>query len=114
MSTFPKYREFLSLTDDEIRQIVTDLFSPKKITCIKHLKRFNEITCKIYTEWEGDPGEDPYLLCDELTLREPFSWTPISVDFSLNAEDVAKYKKFCLAKGICPWLKDNPYLEETK
>ncbi len=45
-------RRFVDLTTDEVRQIVTDMFAPKKITNIKKSKRYDEITCTIYTEWE--------------------------------------------------------------
>lgn len=103
-----KYREFLSMTDDEVRQIITDLFQPQKITCIKRSKKWGEITCNIYTEW--DP-EDPVTIKDELTMRDPFSTAnPLSVDFSVSRADYEKYTKFCAAKGMYPWLKDNPYL----
>ena len=109
-----KYREFLSLTDDEIRQIVTDIFHPKKITCIKRNKTFQEITCKIYMEW-GDPADEDgiYTMADTLTLKDPFKNLSgaISVDFSVLGEDYHRFKQFCFAKGISPWLKDNPYLE---
>lgn len=111
-----KYREFLSLTDDEIRQIVTDIFHPKKITCIKRNKTLQEITCKIYTEW-GDPNDEKGVItiADTLTLSDPFSdLEPILVDFSIQSEDKERYKQFCFAKGITPWLKDNPYLEDEK
>ena len=40
--------KFLDLTDEEIKQIVMDIFQPKKITCIKRNKKWDEITCKIY------------------------------------------------------------------
>ena len=38
-------REFVSLTDDEVKQIVKDIFSAEKVTCIKRYKRDGEIHC---------------------------------------------------------------------
>ena len=110
-----EYREFMSLTDDEIRQIVTDIFAPEKITCIQKHKRSETITCKIYKKWGSADDEDGILtMADTIELREPFInlCNCISVDFSLQPEAFRKYRQFCLAKGICPWLKDNPYLDE--
>lgn len=111
-----EYREFMSLTDDEIRQIVTDLFSPKKITCIKRSKKWDEITCKIYTEWEGDEelGEGSLIMCDELTLKDPFMYgeDAIHIDMSVHGEDFIRLKQFCFAKGIVPgWVRNNPYMK---
>ncbi len=114
----PESRNFLGLTDDEVRQIVTDIFAPKKITRIKRSKKYDEITCKIYTEWEttDDNGEVvPELIPDELTLMNPFNYgkDAIQVEFQVKNEDYTKLKQFCFAKGIygasIKWLMNNPY-----
>ena len=113
-------RDFMSLTDDEIRQVVNDIFQPKKITCIRRHKRDDEITCKIYTEWEGDKdiGEDDFVIADELTLMDPFTYgvDAIHIDMSVGPEDYRILKQFCFAKGIRPtWIiDDNPYLKDKK
>lgn len=115
--TIPKQREFLDLTEDEIRQIVTDIFYPKKITCIKKSKKYNEITCKIYTEWETE--DEPIICADEIGLTNPFNLSDaseaISANFTLYASDIQKLKSFCFAKGIyganIDWLINNPYME---
>ena len=39
-----EYRDFLSLTDVEVKQLVNDMFEPKKVTCIKRSKKWDEIT----------------------------------------------------------------------
>lgn len=112
-----KYRDFMDITDDEIRQIVTDIFKPKKISCIKRSKKWEEITCKIYTEWEPDEGETkPDIICDELTIRDPWvnSSKSLEINFSVKAEDILLLKKFCFAKGICPYLKENQYIKEEE
>ena len=112
-----EYREFLSLTNDEIKQIVTDIFAAKKVTNIKRSKEWDEITCKIYTEWEttdDDGNKIPELIPDELTLCDPFKYgqRALQVEFGLNSSDYVKLKQFCIAKGILPdWVKNNPYIQ---
>ncbi len=110
-------RKFTDLSKDEIRQIVSDIFQPKKITNIETHKRDEEITCTIYTEWEsyddnGNPEID--LISDQLTLRNPFEYgdNAIHVGFSVRYDDYLKLKQFCFAKGIFheDWVNDNPYL----
>lgn len=113
-----EYREFLSLTNDEVKQIVTDIFDAKKVTNIKRSKKWDEITCKIYTEWEttdDDGNKIPELIPDELTIRDPFKYNEgaLNVNFQLKSSDYIKLKQFCIAKGILPdWVKDNPYMKE--
>ncbi len=114
-----KARRFMDLTDEEIRQIVADIFSPKKVTCIKRSKKWDEITCKIYTEWESyddDGNKITNVIPDEITLMNPFDYgsNAIQADFQLNMEDYDKLKQFCFAKGIygcsIDWLLNNPYI----
>ena len=111
-------RNFLDLTDDEVKQIVTDMFDPKKITCINRHKRDDMITCKIYTEWkttDDDGNTIPELFSDEITLRNPFDYgeDAIDSDFQIQRSDYTKLKQFCFAKGIygaaLDWLLNNPY-----
>ncbi len=113
-----EYREFLSLTNEEVKQIVTDIFAAKKVTNIKHSKKWDEITCKIYTEWEttDDNGKEVVdLIPDELTLCDPFKYdeNALHVQFPLRSSDYIQLKQFCIAKGILPdWVKDNPYINK--
>ncbi len=113
-----KYREFLSLTNDEIKQIVTDIFATKKVTNIRRSKKWDEITCTIHTEWEStdDDGKEVVkLIPDELTLCDPFRYgkDALHVQFQLRMSDYIKLKQFCVAKGILPdWVKDNPYMKK--
>lgn len=44
-----RYREFLSLTDNEIRFILTDIFDPVKIENIKRYSNPDRITAEITT-----------------------------------------------------------------
>lgn len=114
-----EYRDFLSLTDDEVRQLVTDMIKPKKISCIKRSKKYDEITCKVYTEWEGDKeaGEDDFVMADELTLKDPFvygEWA-IKIDMSVRGDDYRLLKQFCVSKGIYPeWYRNNPYMQKDE
>lgn len=110
-------RKFTDLSKDEIRQIVSDIFHPKKITNIETHKRDEEITCTIYTEWESydDDGKlEIDLIPDILILRNPFEYgdNAIHVGFSVGYNDYLKLKQFCFAKGIFheDWVNDNPYL----
>lgn len=115
------FRKFTDLSKDEIKQIVTDIFHPKKITNIETHKRDEAITCTIYTEWESydDDGKlEIDLIPDALTLRNPFEYgdNAIHVGFSLGYDDYLKLKQFCFAKGIIheDWIKYNPYLQEEE
>jgi len=109
------YKKFTDLSKDEIKQIVTDIFHPKKVTNIETHKE--EITCTIYTEWESR-DEETTLIADTLTLRNPFKYGEDAIDigFSVNGSDYLKLKQFCFAKGIFHenWVKDNPYLQEEE
>ena len=111
------YREFLSLSDEEVAFIVNDIFHPERIENINRDAELNEITCDITTIWEGNDREDDFEVTDELTLRLPefnvhpeFDVHSLSVDFSVNKDDIIKWKKFLLAKGCYYLLKDNQYM----
>ncbi len=111
-------KRFTDLTDEEVRQIVTDMFSPKKITNIKRSKRRDEITCTIYTEWASyEAGREVIdTIADEIELRNPFDYgkDAIWAQFNVVDEDYTKLKQFCFAKGIygaaIKWLLNNPYM----
>lgn len=103
-----KYREFLDLTDDEIRQIVTDIFHLVKIENIKRYKKWNNFTVDITTDGWGD-GEGGTM---EITDNIELTMDDISVDFHVEPEDKGKWQQFLLAKGCNKLLKDNPYLAE--
>jgi len=116
-------KTFLDLTNEEVKQIVTDIFSCERVTNIKRDRKYDEITCNIYTEWHStnDKGEDEYdVVCDELTLKNPFDYgeDAIHVDFSVRWDDYKQLKQFCFAKGIygreIDFLFDNPYMEEKE
>lgn len=102
-----------SLTDEEIKFILIEMFNPIKIGTIERDKDFNEITAEITTDgW--DNGEDEgFEMEDVITLKMPTAYScGLEVDFSLTSEDKLKWKQFLLAKGCDYRLKDNPYMEE--
>lgn len=112
MIILPDYREFISLTEEEIKFILTELFSPIKIENIFIDKEMDEINADIITEWitiddDGNEVEAEYE--DAVTLTS----NNIHIDFSLNNNDLLKYKQWLLSKGIYNLLKNNPYLKRT-
>ena len=98
-----KYREFMSLTDGEIRFIIKDIFpNTRRVDNIKRDKMWDRISCDIYIM-----EEYPHI-ADTLDLDIAEITTH---DFSLTNEEELKWKQFLLAKGCDYRLKDNPYIE---
>lgn len=107
-----KYRDFLSLTDEEIKFIVKDIFDAENVENIQRDRENQKITCDITTGGWSDGETEEFSMTDELTLREPtLTNCGISVNFSINADEATKWRQFCLAKGCSKYLKDNPYIE---
>ena len=108
-----QYREFLSLTDEEIKFILTEMFNPIKIENIERDKEWNKITVEMTTGgWDNGEGVE-FEIKDIITLKIPTVYNcGLEVDFSLTSEDKLKWKQFLLAKGCDYRLKDNPYMEE--
>ena len=108
-----KYRDFLTLTDDEIRFIVQEIFDPVKIENIQRDAECREIVCDITTDGWSDGETESFPIMDELILREPSAMScGICVDFSIDASEKKKWRQFCIAKGCHPDFKDNPFLME--
>ena len=113
-----QYRKITDLTDDEIEFIVFEIYKPEKITRIIRKPRKEEVVVKVKTQWHytDDNGKDVYYLdTEELILRDPFkNHDGFEYDhntYSFNAyEEQEKFKKYCLAKGVCYLLKNNIYL----
>ena len=101
-----KYKEFLDLTEEEIRFILTDIFHPVKIENIQKDPDCDEITAEITTGGWNDGESEDFEITDTVEL------TPngINVDFSVDAGDRLKYKQFLLEKGCDYRLKNNPYI----
>lgn len=104
-----KYRTFDSLSDDELCQVVTDMFGPVQI---KGINRSNEERIDFMMLLSGeDQTWDRVILCNPFEYGE----NAIMVDnLSVTNHDYQILKKFCFAKGIVniDWITDNPYLKE--
>lgn len=106
------YRDLLTLTDDEIRYILNDIFDPVSIENIQRDKLSYTITADMTTKWNDFENSDMEIK-DEIELSLPGLFhTGLSVDFSIDEKDIKKWKMFLLAKGCHPLLKDNPYLDK--
>lgn len=115
---YPIYKKFTSLTDKEIKQIVEDLFHPKKISNIERDEGCDSITLDMTTDW-GDDGS--ILITDTITLSNPFENALDSIciagyEWDVTNEEIHQLKQFCFAKGLFPedWYTDNPYIEKKK
>ena len=103
-----KYREFLSLTDEEVRFILNEIFQSVKVENIKRDKEWNEITAEMTTDgWGVEEDSDE---TTEITDVIELTVDGMNVDFSLTSEDILKYQQFLLAKGCDERLKNNPYM----
>lgn len=110
-----EYRDFMDLTNEEIKFIVNEIFHPKKITNIKKSKKWNRFTCDITTGGWDDGETKDFEVTDELELEMPNGRSNgIHIDFSINAEDTTKWKQYLLAKGCNELLKDNPYFVKAE
>lgn len=109
------------LSDEDIAHIVTDMFSPKKITNIRRHKRDDYVSCNVYTEWfsKDENGKEEATVCkDEVELRNPFEYGQGAIcaeGIPLNSSDYVKFKQFCFARGMRPdWMENNPYISKEK
>lgn len=102
-----KYREFLSLTDEEIEFILKDIFEATKVENITRNQKWNNIEVDITTQWEDPDKENGYMdVTDTITL---YGYT-IEAPFSIDIGDRWRWEQFLLSKGCNDLLKDNPYL----
>lgn len=100
-----QYRDFMSMSNQEVIKILTDLFGFMKLEVlnIQHDYTYKEIRAEISTQWDND------MVIDEVVLDE----NTISAPFSLNSNDYNLYQKYLLAKGMNELFKNNPYLGEN-
>ena len=104
-----RFRKLTDLTNDEIKQIINDLFHPINIGDIAKYYKYQEIVVSFTWDWNDE------IIEDDIKLSVPsINDGGLSADFTLNAEDYLRYNQFLLAKGVNPYLKDNPYLEDKK
>ena len=116
-----KYRDFLSLSEEEIKRIVTDMLDAKEVTDIEYHRDGKDpfISCMVCTgPWlrkTEDEKEEIDFYRDRLELRDPWDNGEDALllyEYDIGIEAFDKFKQFCIAKGIFPLLKDNPYMDE--
>lgn len=104
---FPlQYRDFNTLTDEEINFICKEILSMKEVTEIERYD--NEIEVFLLDEWVDTETNEKNELEDNITL------TPNGIktySFSLLTEESMNYKKYLFSLGMNWILKDNPYLQ---
>lgn len=107
-----KYKPITKLTDDEVVFIVDKLLSPHSINSIHR------------TEFQGDPaievefgavyGDDieSFVATESVILTDPFENDEgiYSDDDVISQDCQEEFKRYCLAKGVCIYLKENPFL----
>lgn len=104
-----EYKSITEMADEEIEFVVRDLLSwdIEKITNIDRDYEENEIIVEFMAIWysEGDDGKEIISLNEEEIVLSPTS--------ARGAEpyDSVNYRKYMLAKGYHPLLKDNKWLE---
>lgn len=113
-----KYRKITDLSNKLIKQVINDIFKPLRITRIIKDKEKQEVVVFIVCEWvsENDDGADEIAeFEDRIVLNDPFIFEGIdnnSIFVDLFQDDIDIYKRFCIANGVCEYLKDNKYLKK--
>ena len=97
------YRRITALTDKEIVDLCEEMFHPESAFDV--VRGNDEVRVTITTRW----GEDAELMKDVVTLTE----TEYIVDWSIEPEDLWKYRQYLFALGVNPLTRDNPYLKQA-
>lgn len=106
ITAYPQYRDFNTMTDEEIDFICKEILSMKEVTEIERYD--NEIEVSVLDEWVDEETNERNEIEDNITL------TPNEIktySFSLLQEESMNYKKYLFALGMDWRLKDNPYLQ---
>lgn len=96
-----KYRPITKLTNKEITEACVKFFdiAENEIFGIRRIdKPIKQVNIKV-----GLNDETAIWTC----IRDPFDSCPYFEDKKKRYQ----YFQWCLAHGVCCWLKDNPYLE---
>lgn len=95
-----KYRPITDLSDEEIKEACS--FNDIEENKILDIKRYPEAIPEqvniLVKNYFGDFWT---------AIRDPFD----SCHYFEDKKKRYQYYQWCLAKGVCCWLKDNPYLE---
>lgn len=99
-----KYRPITDLTDDEVKEAYFN-FCGFKDDEILELKRVDAPIeqVNIRVALSGEKAASIWTC-----IRDPFACQTYC---SYDKETRRRYYQWCIAKGVCCWLKDNPYLE---
>jgi len=97
-------RKFTDLTQEEVSQIVKDIF-----VLTKEITGFKRSEDGFYMRLHYEEGSE------DLLLRDPWVYEMAAIDAgSAGSHDyLDKLKQFCFAKGICAYAENNPYIKET-
>ena len=104
----PKYRPIIDLTDAEVTDIINRLFHPNSIELI--IRRDISFEQSIVVRFR-----DEYDDSCKVTMYDPYAEEGLglfSKDYEISWQRKSLYKRFCLAKGVCIYLKDNPFIQE--
>lgn len=101
-----KYKPITEMTDEEIEFLWKDIFDVNRITNIERNIDNNEIEVSFETTW-GDKKEQ-FDVEDTITMYSDDFEQP---NFSIDSEDVLKYKQYMIAKGYSMYWKDNKYAD---
>lgn len=102
-----KYRPITDLTDEEIKFIVNEIYEPDSFIKIVRKADYDEVLVIVS---DSDGYREHIHLRDPFKSGYGFQLDNNTYDFDRD-EHEKKFEQFCLAKGVCCWLKDNPYLE---
>ena len=102
------YRPVTDLTDEEVTDIIRRLFSPISIESIDRRDTSSEVSIVVRFR-------DEYTDLCKVRLYDPFEDEDIGIisgDYEISWQRRDLYKRYCLAKGVCIYLKDNPFIQE--
>ena len=101
-----EYRPITKLTNAEITEACVKFFDIKEdeIMGIKRVEEpIQQVNIKLVLE-NLDGSEEEIWTC----IRDPFNIPPACI---YDEKKRHQYFQWCLAHGVCLWLKDHPYLE---
>lgn len=99
-----EYRDFNTITNEEIKFIINDLFNPVKIRDINRNKTNKDIVVDIFI-MPNSPNINSTII---LNSRELFSKDL----YNLKAENKL-YKQYLFSLGMNEMFKDNPYMNNN-
>lgn len=102
-----KYRPITDLTDDEVKQIVNEIYEPDSFIKIVRKTDYDEILVIVC---DSDGWREHIHLRDPFKHGYGFQYDNCTYDYDYD-EHEKMFEQFCIAKGVCHLLKNNPYLE---